>query len=236
MKLRETMRALEDVGSAQTRKTYGRHGVSGKQFGVSYGALGNLKKRIGVDHALAEQLWRSGNHDARVLSTMIAAADEVKSSTLDGWARELDSYVITNAFSSLVSRTPFAHAKFEKWNRSKSEWVASAGWETLSYLAGMDNDLDNAFFIDQLRVIEAGIHDRLNRVRHAMNQALIAIGGRNAPLRKRACTAARRIGTVEVDHGQTGCTTPRAVPYIDKMWKHKEVMESRRMAREAKKA
>lgn len=29
---------------------------------------------------------------------------------------------------------------------------------------------------------------------------------------------AGRIGTVEVDHGETGCKTPAARPYIEKMW------------------
>lgn len=29
---------------------------------------------------------------------------------------------------------------------------------------------------------------------------------------------ADRIGTVEVDHGETGCKTPAARPYIEKVW------------------
>jgi hypothetical protein len=34
---------------------------------------------------------------------------------------------------------------------------------------------------------------------------------------KRALDASKRIGTVEVDHGETGCKTPDAAPYIRKM-------------------
>jgi 3-methyladenine DNA glycosylase AlkD len=41
-------------------------------FGVSYAALGKLKKQIKQEHALAEALWETGNHDARVLATMVA--------------------------------------------------------------------------------------------------------------------------------------------------------------------
>lgn len=47
-----------------------------------------------------------------------------------------------------------------------------------------------------------------------MNMTLIAIGLRNAPLRKLALAAARRIGKVEVAHGQTSCKTPDAAAYI----------------------
>src|SRR5262245_52553297 len=67
MSLAEAMSALEKAGSAQTRKTYARHGVEGDMFGVSFATLKLLVKRIGVDHELAVALWATKNHDARVL-------------------------------------------------------------------------------------------------------------------------------------------------------------------------
>jgi len=64
----EALRALKALGTAQNRKVYARHGVQPPLFGVSYAALGKLRKQIGVDHKLALALWKSGNHDARVLA------------------------------------------------------------------------------------------------------------------------------------------------------------------------
>ena len=55
-----------------------------------------------------------------------------------------------------------------------------------------------------------------NRVRYSMNSALIAIGMRNATLERKAIAAARRIGPIEVDHGETGCKTPDPIPYIQR--------------------
>jgi hypothetical protein len=49
-----------------------------------------------------------------------------------------------------------------------------------------------------------------------MNNALISIGIRNPKLRKQAIAAAKRIGKVDVDHGETSCKTPDAAPYIAK--------------------
>ncbi len=49
-----------------------------------------------------------------------------------------------------------------------------------------------------------------------MNDALISIGVFKPTLRKQAIEAAQRIGRVEVDHGETTCKTPDAVPYIEK--------------------
>jgi len=78
----------------------------------------------------------------------------------------------------------------------------------------LDASLPDEYFEKFLGVIERAMHSRKNRVRHQMNGALIAIGIRNPALEKKAVAAAERIGKVEVDHGETGCKTPDAVPYI----------------------
>ena len=53
-----------------------------------------------------------------------------------------------------------------------------------------------------------------------MNLAVIAIGCRSPGLRKAALAAAKRIGKVEVDHGDTACKTPDAAEYIQRSWAH----------------
>ncbi len=63
MSLEDTMKALEKAGSAQTRKTYARHGVTGPMFGVSFATLKTLYKQIRVDQKLAEALWGTKNFD-----------------------------------------------------------------------------------------------------------------------------------------------------------------------------
>ncbi len=54
-----------------------------------------------------------------------------------------------------------------------------------------------------------------------MNNALINIGVRNPALEKKADAAAKRMGTVEVDHGETSCKTPDAAAYIKKTLAHR---------------
>ena len=50
-----------------------RYGIVTKApvYGVAVGALRDLAKRLRPDHVLAEALWKSGVHDARMLATMI---------------------------------------------------------------------------------------------------------------------------------------------------------------------
>jgi 3-methyladenine DNA glycosylase AlkD len=215
MTFRDAMKELEAAGTAQNRKVYARHGVTGAMFGVSFAALGKLKKKIGTDQALAEKLWASGNHDARVLATMVADADTVPSARLDAWAKDLDSYVMSDAFAVLVSQSPHAAAKARKWTKSSGEWTGQVGWSLVSRLT-RTGDIPPAEAGQLLETIETKIHRAKNRVRYSMNGALISIGLLGGPLFDRATAAAQRIGKVEVDHGETGCKTPDAVSYLAK--------------------
>jgi len=212
----EAMKQLRAMGTAQNRKVYARHGVAGPGFGVSYANLGKLKKSIKVDHELARSLWASGNHDARVLATMIADPQQITAKDLDQWVEQLDSYPITDAFAGLAAGSPLASKRVAKWTGSKEEWVSSAGWGLVTRLALADGALTDSACEKHLKTIESKIHKAPNRTRYAMNGALIAIGMRNATLGKQATAAAKRIGKVEVDHGETGCKTPDAAAYIQK--------------------
>jgi 3-methyladenine DNA glycosylase AlkD len=227
MKLREAMAELEALGTAQNRKVYGRHGVDDPMYGVSFGNLGKLRRRIRTDHELAEQLWASGNHDARVLATMIADVDRLGARELDAWARSLGNYVVTDAFATMLVEGDLAPRKAEIWTRRGAEFVGRAGWALVARLAGADNELEDAWFLDRLEKIETGIHEAPNRKRETMNTALIAIGCRNARLRQRAEAAARRIGPVEVDHGETSCRTADAIEYIARTWDHRNAKRSK---------
>jgi 3-methyladenine DNA glycosylase AlkD len=218
MSLTDVMRALEKAGSEQTRKTYVRHGATGPLFGVSFGTLGALQKRIRVDHELALELWDTGNVDGRNLAMKIADPAVMKPSDLDRWARENAMRMCTLYIGSLAAESPHGTKKAREWLASSDVKLRAAGWTLVGILANRDEATPDEAFGKHLEQIERSIHSAANEVKGAMNGALIAIGGRSAALRKAACAAAKRIGKVEVDHGPTACETPDAIPYIEKMW------------------
>ena len=61
MNFDQAMKELEAAGTAQNRKVYARHGAGENMFGVSFSNQEKLRKQIKTDHALAEQLWATGN-------------------------------------------------------------------------------------------------------------------------------------------------------------------------------
>lgn len=214
MTAEQVLKELKSLGSEKVCKVYARYGAGESTFGVSYADLGRMRKRLGVDHDLAQQLWATGYHEARLLAAMVADPGRANNALLEAWVKDLDNYVITDAFSRFVAATPLALKKMEKWTRSTGEWVGAAGWNLVVFAAGKGGEIGDDYFENCVANIERDIHRRRNRVRHAMNNALIAIGLRSPRLRKKVLAAAARIGTVKVDHGETGCKTPDAAEYI----------------------
>src|SRR5450631_2898979 len=209
----EVLQTLESLGSEQARKTYRRHGVKGPLYGISYADQNKLAKKLKTNHSLAVVLWASKNHDARILAMMIADPQQATSTLLDDWVTDLSDYIVTDALSVYVGKTPLAREMMETWTQSPEEWIGAVGWNVLASLAKNDQTLTDAFFEPYIGTIARDIHTSQNRTRYSMNNALIAIGMRNAVLEPKAIDAATHIGKVSVDHGDTGCKTRDAVIY-----------------------
>lgn len=220
MSLTEAMSALEKAGSAQTRKTYARHGAEGPMFGVSFAVLKTLVKRIGVDHELALALWDTKNLDARTLAMKIADPARMDSSDLDAWTRENRMRACGGYVAMIAAEGPLGATKAREWFASSDAALRPSAWTLAGFLATLDEKTTDEWLLERLAHMEKTIHSAPNAERESMYRALIMIGGRNAALRKAATAAAKRIGKVEVDYGDTACKTPDAGPYIAKMWAH----------------
>jgi len=216
MTLSEVMGELKAAGTEQNRKIYLRHGAGTNVFGVSFANLYKFAKRIKADHALAGQLWATGNGDARCLAMMIAEPEKASMKELESWVKSVSCYGHADLLARFTSKTAYAGRCMAAWRKSPRDFIGQTGWDLVGLEAMRPSEVPDSFFAEILGVIERDIHKAANRTRYAMNGALIGIGLRNARLKKLAIAAARRIGKVEVDHGETGCRTPDAVPYIEK--------------------
>src|SRR5512134_536480 len=101
------LRELKRLGTAQNVKIYRRHGAGENVYGVSFGDLRPLGKKLGTDHGLALALWGSGNADARCLATMVADPAVMTREEADAWVEDIDYYLHADLVGGLVARTPF---------------------------------------------------------------------------------------------------------------------------------
>ena len=230
----EALAALEAKGSEQTRKTYLRHGASEPLYGVKFGDLRPLAKKIGTDHALAEALWAAGNADARLLACMVADPEAVSEAELDAWLEDIDTYFLVDVFvAEIASRTPGRRARAERWIASDRDRTAQAGWDLMNLVAMSDNDASDAYFEEQLDLIAERITGYGNWTRRSASNAITGIGLRNDSLETAARETAASMGHVEFDPGQTSCVMPDPIAYLEKTKAYRAAQAEKRAAKAA---
>jgi hypothetical protein len=138
---------------------------------VAFGHLRELAKRAGTSSALADSLWATGNHDARVLATLVVGERGATPARLRAWASTLDNAVIADLFARWAWPAKAGRALSAEWIASPIEWIARAGWmiRALHAIELDRSDVPDATFAISRR--SRGRSEAKNRVRDAMNMA-----------------------------------------------------------------
>jgi 3-methyladenine DNA glycosylase AlkD len=222
MNTQEILATLKKLGKPQTAAIYKRHLSGDNVFGVLTSEIAKLQKKIKVDHALALELWKTGNAEARILALQVSDPEKLTRTDADGLLKDGPVRFVGCYLSGLVSRSPIAEGTMRAWMKSPDEFAREMGYWILGVRLKNDpGSITDADAEKVLATIEKEILRSPNWARYAMNSALISIGIFKPALRKKAIEAAKRIGKVEVDHGETNCKTPNAVSYIEKASKRK---------------
>jgi len=216
------MADLKKKGSEKTRTIYARHGMAGKpMFGVSVADLKVIAKTIKGQQGLASELYATGNLDAMYLAGMVADGSQMSRDQLNAWAEGAEGLQMISEYTVPWVAVENAQGRelALQWIKSKKEHVASSGWSTYSGLVAIkaDEALDLQEIEGLLNTVVKGVGSAQNRVRHTMNCFVIAVGSYVKPLLKQAKSAAKEIGDVSVDVGDTACKVPLATAYIQKI-------------------
>lgn len=233
MTLDQIMSQLEQMGSAQTKKTFLRHGAREPFFGVKVGDLKTIQKKVKHNHDLALQLYNTGNSDAMYLAGLISEPQKMSKAELQHWAEHAYWYMIseyTVAWTAAESRFGFELAR--EWIRADQAHIASAGWATWASLVATkpDGELDVNELGQLLNNIAENIHQAPNRVRYTMNGFVISVGTYVKSLLEKSKEVAKNIGKVEVEMGGTACKVPFAPDYIAKVEKADRIGRKRKTA------
>jgi len=213
---------LKKKGTAQARKIYARHGMTtASMFGVSMADLKPIAKKIKDQQALACELYETGNFDAMYLAGLVADGSQLSEKQLNDWAERAEGLRMISEYTIpwVTTDNPRARELALKWIASKREHIASSGWRTYSALMSKepDENLDLSEIQKLLNTVVKQIKTAPNRLRYNMNGFVISVGSHVKPLLKQAKDAAKKIGAVSVDVGETDCKVPLASAYIEKI-------------------
>ncbi len=216
----QVMTELKKKGSEKNRKTYARHGAPNDLFGVSIADLKTVAKKIKGNQTLACELYETGNSDAMYLAGIVADGSQMSKRQLESWVKGATWSMLSEyTVAWVASESPYARDLAMKWIRSKKESIATSGWSTYAGIVTIkpDDELDLAEIKELLDRVVNDIDAAPNDVRYTMNGFVIAVGAYVKPLLKQAKAAAKKIGTVQVDMGDTACKVPLASAYIQKI-------------------
>jgi hypothetical protein len=224
---------LKKVADEQTKKTYIRHGApADKVYGVKVGNMKPIAKTIKGEQELGLELFDTGNRDAMYLAGLIVDGSGLSEAQLDKWIKQSRGYagISENTVVWVAAEHPDAVAIAKRWIKSKDATMAAAGW--CLYAGCTATRPDEVLDLDEIRGLMdhavANVHTSPNRVRYQMNNFVINVGCYVKPLLEQAKAAAKKIGVVEVDMGDTACKTPLATDYIAKVEKMGRVGKKRK--------
>jgi len=141
MTSQEVLQELEEYGNEQTKKTLLKHGAKEPFFGVKVQDLKKILKKTKKDHALALELYATGNSDAMYLAGLMADEKVMTKKDLNDWVGQAYwSFLSEYTVPWLAAETDHGFVLGMKWIKSKKENVAVAGWFTLANYASINAD------------------------------------------------------------------------------------------------
>ena len=199
MQYEDIMNKLKSLANPEAVKGMARFGISPKNtYGVSIPNLRKMAKEIGINHDLADRLWDSKIHEARILASLMGDPKIVAEEQMENWAKDFDSWdVCDQCCGNLFDKTRFAYKKAVEWSSREEEFVKRAGFVLMATLAVHDKKAQDEDFLKFFPLMIREATDSRNFVKKALNWALRQIGKRNPSLNKKAIKTAKKIKTVE---------------------------------------
>jgi 3-methyladenine DNA glycosylase AlkD len=216
MTLKETLATLKSLGNEKMFAQNVKNGAGKNQFGVMLGDIRTVANKIKTDHALALELWKIENVEARLLATLIIQPKKLL-------AKELDEMVKSIAFvqeadwlnAYVVKDHPESESLREAWMDSDNSWAARAGWSlTSGRVVRKPEGLNLPQLLDR---IESEMPAAPREVQWTMNTTLAQIGINFPKHRKRAIEIGETLGIFRDYPVSKGCTSPFAPIWIKEM-------------------
>ena len=194
MRLDDALEALHEAADPSRLPGMARVGIRvDDALGVSIPSIRALAKRAGRDQRLAEALWRTRIHEARILATHVADPSAIGDRVAERWVRDLDSWDLGDAAADLFAATPTRDEKIRAWAERDEPFVKRCAFAMIARMAVSDRGASDAAFVAWFPLIERAAVDERNEVKKGVSWALRQIGKRDPVLYRAAIAEAERI-------------------------------------------
>jgi len=153
-----------------------------------------IAKKIGKNHKLALELWKTNIHEARHIAGLIADPLQTDEKLMEKWLKDFNSWdIVDGTCTYLFRKLPSAYEKAMDWSTREKEFEKRAGFTLMANLAVHDKKASDKMMEQFFEPILRESSDDRNFVRKAVNWALRQIGKRNERLCKKAIAVAKQM-------------------------------------------
>jgi 3-methyladenine DNA glycosylase AlkD len=193
----QALAKLAALGAEETRLGMARFGINVRNaYGVSMPGIRSTAAAITQDHRLADGLWRSGMHEARILAGFVDKPLWVVPEQMDRWTSQFDSWDVCDQIcGNLWDRAAHRDEKIALWSDAGEEFVKRAAFATMAWRAVHDKKAPDEAFLQYYPMIARAADDDRNFVCKAVNWALRQIGKRSRTLRAHSVALARELAS-----------------------------------------
>ena len=197
----QALAELRAMADESRRPGMARVGIKiDRALGVSIPDVRRLAKRAGTDHALAQALWASEIHEARILATYVADPGMTRAQ-MNAWAGDLDSWDVTDAAAGLFAASRHRDRAIAAWSRSDEPFVKRVAFATIARRAVTDSAAADDAFTAYFPIIRRGARDDRNEVKKGVSWALRQIGKRSPTLYREAQIEAQSLLDEAIESG-----------------------------------
>ena len=118
MNVKEVLDALGAEADPDRLEGMARVGIdTSRALGVSVPAIRRIANRAGIEQPLAQELWETEIHEARMVAALVADPAALSFRVMSAWARDLDSWDITDLVADTFVRTKHVDRAITTWSR-----------------------------------------------------------------------------------------------------------------------
>ena len=163
-------------------------------YGLTTPQIKAIAKKIGKNHKLALELWKTNIHEARHIAGLIADPLQTDEKLMEKWLKDFNSWdIVDGTCTYLFRKLPSAYEKAMEWSTRKKEFEKRAGFTLMANLAVHDKKASDKMMEQFFEPILRESSDDRNFVRKAVKWALRQVGKRNERLCKKAIAVAKQI-------------------------------------------
>ncbi|GAA4118125.1 DNA alkylation repair protein [Enteractinococcus coprophilus] len=209
----EILAELDALDDPKMRAVNERHG---NDIGVNLSQLRAIAKRLKTQLEFAQQLWATGDSQARLVAILISSPKKYTAEQLDTMLRETRVPKVHDWFINyILKKNPESESRRIPWMDDVDEFVASAGWALTSHAVAQR--VENLKIAELLDAIEAEMKLAPDRLQWFMNECLASIGIHYPKYRARAIEIGERLEVLKDYPTPPNCTSPYAPIWIHEM-------------------